>query len=185
MSPDSDEAEHDLLEDEEEEDEIEIEDEEEEGEEQEDDIPTLKNRRKSATSTTSTSNPKLGGAKAKPKPRTTSNPNGHRAASPERKPVPFIDRENRIPEDLLNVLLHQHFKEKGKKGTKLTMAANKALGRYMETFVREAILRAAMMRSEDYPKNNGVAKGGALEVSIVVPYVMLEREREQVLMLFL
>ena len=66
------------------------------------------------------------------------------------------ERKERIPEDLLNVLLHQFFKEEG---TRMHKDANKAVGRYMETFVREALARAAWTREDA-----GAPGGGALEV---------------------
>jgi len=63
------------------------------------------------------------------------------------------ERREHIPPDLLTRLLHEHFKEEG---TRISKDANKAVGRYMETFVREALARAAWMRSE--------SGGGFLEV---------------------
>jgi hypothetical protein len=67
---------------------------------------------------------------------------------------PTDDRKENIPEDLLNVLIHQFFK---KEGTRMSSDANKAVGRYMETFVREALARAAWARDEG-------GGGGDLEV---------------------
>ena len=58
------------------------------------------------------------------------------------------ERQEGIPEDLLSVLLHEFFKEKGKGGTRVSKDANKAVGKYMETFVREALARAAWAREE-------------------------------------
>jgi centromere protein X len=48
--------------------------------------------------------------------------------------------ENSIPADLLTRILHEFFE---KAGTRITSDANKAVGKYMDTFVREAIARAA------------------------------------------
>ena len=74
-----------------------------------------------------------------------------------------IERKETIPEDLLNVLIHQFFKEQG---TRMSKDANKAVGRYMETFVREALARAAWAREEGRGGVGeiGVTGGGDLEV---------------------
>ncbi|KUJ21603.1 uncharacterized protein LY89DRAFT_714694 [Mollisia scopiformis] len=64
------------------------------------------------------------------------------------------DRKQHIPEDLLNVILHQFFKEEG---TRLHKDASVAVGRYMEVFVREGIARAC------WAGNKG-GNGGGLEV---------------------
>jgi centromere protein X len=57
----------------------------------------------------------------------------------------FEEREEKIPEELLTRLLHEFFKEDG---TRISKDANKAIGRYMETFVREALARAAYMSEQ-------------------------------------
>ncbi|KAF8855660.1 hypothetical protein BDZ45DRAFT_499233 [Acephala macrosclerotiorum] len=54
-------------------------------------------------------------------------------------------RKEKIPEDLLNVILHQFFKQEG---TRMHKDANRAVGRYMEVFVREGIARAVWGREE-------------------------------------
>jgi len=62
--------------------------------------------------------------------------------------VEDIDVEEKreyIPQELLTKLMHECFKEKD---TRLRKDANVAVGRYMETFVREALARAAFMRAE-------------------------------------
>jgi centromere protein X len=64
-------------------------------------------------------------------------------------------RTEHIPADLLTRLLHECFKEEG---TRISKDANKAVERYMETFVREALARAAFMRAEG-------GERGFLEVS--------------------
>jgi centromere protein X len=64
------------------------------------------------------------------------------------------ERKEHIPEDLLNILIHQFFKQEG---TRMSKDANTAVGRYMETFVREALARAAWAREEG-------GGGGDLEV---------------------
>lgn len=74
-------------------------------------------------------------------------------------PIPEIEeskQEPAIPVDLLNVLLHQFYKNKD---TKMSKDANAAVGRYMETFCREAIARVAYAKEQD---SNGV--GGVMEV---------------------
>lgn len=71
-----------------------------------------------------------------------------------------------IPIDLLNVLLHQFFKEPN---TRMSKGANAAVGRYMETFVREALARVA------YEK--GREGGGVMEVEDlekVAPQLLLD-----------
>lgn len=69
-----------------------------------------------------------------------------------------------IPPALLTRLLHHHFKDSK---IRIGKEANGAVGRYMETFVREAIARAAFERSEAVAEGRveaGVA-GEFLEVS--------------------
>lgn len=60
-------------------------------------------------------------------------------------------------------LLHENFKEEG---TRLSKDASAAVGRYMETFVREALARAAFARIEvDERSGRGAGAGdGFLEV---------------------
>ncbi|CZR66073.1 uncharacterized protein PAC_15974 [Phialocephala subalpina] len=64
------------------------------------------------------------------------------------------ERREKIPDDLLNVLLHQFFKQEG---TRMHKDANRAVGKYMEIFVREGIARAVWGREE-------AGGGGGLEV---------------------
>jgi hypothetical protein len=118
----------------------------EEEEEEEEDLPLPTRRRKSG-----------GGSAAEAKSRASMNGGG---GGESEEANPLEGRKEGLPVDLLNVLLHQHFKETGKKGTKLTMGANKAVERYMETFVREAIARSVYERIK--VKGKGA---GALEVS--------------------
>ncbi len=61
------------------------------------------------------------------------------------------DRRKSIPLDLLTRLLHEFFE---KDGTRITKDANAAVGKYLDTFVREAVARAVAERD-----------GGFLEVS--------------------
>jgi hypothetical protein len=70
------------------------------------------------------------------------------------------ERREAIPPELLMRLLHENFKEKG---TRLSKDASNAVGRYMETFVREALARAAFARVEIEEREAG-AGGGFLEV---------------------
>lgn len=61
------------------------------------------------------------------------------------------EKSNTIPPDLLTRILHEFFE---KEGTRITKEANNAVAQYMDTFVKEAIARAAAERP-----------GGFLEVS--------------------
>ena len=66
----------------------------------------------------------------------------------------------RIPPALLTRLLHEFFTDDG---TRISTGANRAVGKYMETFVREAIARAAFERqSEDVRVG-----GGFIEVRVI------------------
>ena len=70
-----------------------------------------------------------------------------------------------IPPALLTSLLHHHFKDDK---IRIGKDANGVVGKYMETFVREAIARAAFERSEAAVKEKVGGAGGAgvfLEVS--------------------
>lgn len=67
-----------------------------------------------------------------------------------------------IPPKLLTRLLHHHFENDN---TRLGQNANALIGKYMETFVREALARAAFERSES---NGGQTGGDFLEVSGLV-----------------
>ncbi|MCJ1309135.1 ADP-ribose 1''-phosphate phosphatase [Agyrium rufum] len=57
-----------------------------------------------------------------------------------------------IPPKLLTRLLHHHFSDPG---TRLTKDANALVGKYFETFVREAIARAVHERMESSNENGG------------------------------
>ena len=57
-----------------------------------------------------------------------------------------------IPPALLTKLLHHHFKDNK---VRVGKDANGAVGKYMETFVREAIARAAFERSETVGEEGG------------------------------
>lgn len=50
-----------------------------------------------------------------------------------------------VPPNLLTKLLHHHFKNEN---TKIGVEARSTVGKYMETFIREAIARAAFERQE-------------------------------------
>lgn len=77
-------------------------------------------------------------------------------------------RQETIRPDLLAVILQQHFQDKG---TRLGTGAKKAIGKYMETFVREGITRCAWARSQEM---SGVGPGGTLEVRIQPSFCSLE-----------
>ena len=70
------------------------------------------------------------------------------------------ERREEIPPELLTRLLHENFKEKG---TRLSKDASNAVRRYMETFVREALARAAFARVE-IEEREASAGDGFLEV---------------------
>lgn len=53
-----------------------------------------------------------------------------------------------IPSDLLTRLIHYHLEKKADGATKIGKDANALVGKYMETFVREAIARAAFERAQ-------------------------------------
>ncbi|KAI4176804.1 MAG: hypothetical protein LQ346_007789 [Caloplaca aetnensis] len=73
-----------------------------------------------------------------------------------------------IPPKLLTRLLHHHLQEKEGGITKIGKDANALVGKYMETFVREAIARAAFERSLT---DEGAGVGdGFLEVSAKTPW---------------
>jgi centromere protein X len=71
---------------------------------------------------------------------------------------PTRNREEKLPLDLLQVLLQQFFT---KPETRIRNDAKAAVGRYMETFVREGIARCVWARSEMVEGKGG---GGFLEV---------------------
>lgn len=64
-----------------------------------------------------------------------------------------------IPPKLLTRLLHHNFKGSD---VRIDKEANELVGRYMETFIREAIARATFERSES---DGGGLGGEFLEVS--------------------
>jgi centromere protein X len=69
------------------------------------------------------------------------------------------ERQESIPPELLTRLLHECFTHEG---TRLSREANAAVGKYVETFVREAMARAAFMRAE--AEAGGGGGDGFLEV---------------------
>ncbi|KAK2627191.1 hypothetical protein QTJ16_003157 [Diplocarpon rosae] len=83
-----------------------------------------------------------------------------------------------IPPDLINVLLHTFFTQEG---TRLHRDANVAVGRYIETFVREGVARADWARVHGWEGElggGGGGEGGVLEVED------LERAAPQLLLDF-
>ena len=90
-------------------------------------------------------------------------------------------RKQHIPPALLTLLLHTFLAEPGKGNEKIRIGkeANKAVGMYLDTFVREAIARAAWTREERLENEEGIDDGdGILEVED------LERIAPQLLMDF-
>jgi hypothetical protein len=83
-------------------------------------------------------------------------------------------RKEHIPDNLLSVLLQQFFKQEG---TRMSKPAIVAVGKYIDTFVREGLARAAWA-SDDPFGGVGRGNGGMLEVED------LERLAPQLLMDF-
>ena len=76
-----------------------------------------------------------------------------------------------IPPKLLTRLLHHHFDDEQ---TRIAKDAKELVGKYMETFVREALARAAYERG----RNGGAGKGGDfLEVSSSVRSILEHKSK--------
>ncbi|KAG8528938.1 uncharacterized protein KY384_006627 [Bacidia gigantensis] len=110
------------------------------------------------------------------------------------QPDPTLSSSNpppTIPPALLTKLLHHHFKDRdgvSAGDVRIGKDAMAVVGKYIETFVREAIARAAFERQEEIDQR--VAKGGRrevgddfLEVSIWLGFEAFGR-REQLMWLF-
>ncbi|KAH6680251.1 CENP-S associating centromere protein X-domain-containing protein [Halenospora varia] len=69
-------------------------------------------------------------------------------------------RQESIPPNLLTHLLQSMFTQQG---TRISKSANAAVGRYMETFVREGVARCVWARAEGV-EGGGGGDGGFLEV---------------------
>lgn len=97
-------------------------------------------------------------APAKPQPISSdsSSDEEQSSQSPEAKSE---DPSLKIPPKLLTKLLHHHFEHEQ---TRIGQDANALVGKYMETFVREALARAAYERSK---AEGGAAGKDFLEVS--------------------
>jgi centromere protein X len=78
-----------------------------------------------------------------------------------------LDSEGRqasIPPALLTRLLHEFF---GDDQVRISKSADRAVGKYMDIFVREAIARAAVEKKEERGNVGRVGRGeGFLEVSL-------------------
>jgi hypothetical protein len=70
---------------------------------------------------------------------------GSASAEAAKPPLSTVEERPAIPPELLTKLLHHHF---DREATRIGKDANKVVGKYMETFVREAIARAALERGE-------------------------------------
>lgn len=79
----------------------------------------------------------------------------------EPEPEPESDEQPAIPPELLTTLLHEFFTDDR---TRISKAANDAVGKYMETFVREAIARAAFERRQAAGAQAAGGVGDFLEV---------------------
>lgn len=134
--------------------------------------PAFKPPRPTAKKTkSSTAEPRRKSAPAKPQP-ISSDSSSDEEANPQRPdvessdigddaPLPQSDDPmSRIPPKLLTKLLHHHFEHDK---TRIGKDANALLGKYMETFVREALARAAYERSKE---EGGAAGRDFLEVSV-------------------
>ncbi|KAL2075517.1 hypothetical protein VTL71DRAFT_460 [Oculimacula yallundae] len=69
-------------------------------------------------------------------------------------------RQATIPPDLVNVLLHGFFNQDN---TRMTKDANAAVGMYIETFIREALNRAAWAKRHGWEEGSVDAGNGALQ----------------------
>ncbi|KAI4209280.1 MAG: hypothetical protein LQ351_007780 [Letrouitia transgressa] len=77
-------------------------------------------------------------------------------------PLSTQDPPPTIPPKLLTRLLHYHSEKSGKGGLSIQKEANALVGKYMETFILEAIARAAYERSQADGESG--ARDGFLEV---------------------
>ncbi|KAK4693944.1 centromere protein X, partial [Lecanoromycetidae sp. Uapishka_2] len=77
------------------------------------------------------------------------------------QPTNTQDPPPTIPPALLTKLLHHHFKDDN---IRIGKEAKGVVGKYMETFVREAIARAAFERSEAQANGGGGVGSDILEV---------------------
>ena len=91
-------------------------------------------------------------APAKAPPVTISSSEDELASSPTRETIgqspasaPTHDAPPTIPPKLLTRILHHHFKDSD---VRIGKDANELIGKYMDIFVREAIARATLERSE-------------------------------------
>ncbi|MDI1487668.1 MAG: hypothetical protein OHK93_006939 [Ramalina farinacea] len=97
------------------------------------------------------------------------NDNDESMGSPEPSPSPLYDPPPTIPPALLTKLLHHHFpSNQPQSGTgdtdrgsnvRISKDAMGVVGKYMETFVREAIARAAYERNEELDRREKEGKG--------------------------
>ncbi|KKA26348.1 hypothetical protein TD95_005095 [Thielaviopsis punctulata] len=58
-----------------------------------------------------------------------------------------IDQEAKVPEQLVTRILHAGFE---KSNTRMTKEANKAVAKFLDVFIREALMRAAAERDATY-----------------------------------
>lgn len=124
----------------------------------------------SKKATGSTATPRRKSAPAKPQPIPSDSSSDEEAnpqlldvessdISDDARPPQSEDPSSQIPPKLLTKLLHHHFEHDE---TRIGKDANALLGKYMETFVREALARAAHERSK---AEGGAAGRDFLEVS--------------------
>ncbi|MCJ1256231.1 hypothetical protein MMC24_004052 [Lignoscripta atroalba] len=109
---------------------------------------------------TSTAPPRRKSAPARPPPSYSSSEDeavGDRAQSTalqDTVALSLTQEPPTIPPKLLTKLLHHHFDDEK---TRIGKDANALVGKYMETFVREALARAAFERNET---DGGKGRGG-------------------------
>lgn len=84
-----------------------------------------------------------------------------------------------IPHKLLTRLLHQHFQNEK---TKITKDANEVVAKYVDTFVREALARAAFERKESNGETGMSGIDGFLEVCLFHPATLVSYFLGQLLM---
>lgn len=132
--------------------------------------PTQSNKRQPSRLTSVT--PSATDSTAESEPESAS-----RSASPDSEPDYVLaevthneradDNEPTIPLALVHTLLNHHFKDKNK--TRISQDAKAVIGKYIDTFVREAIARSAYERQEKSTEGvseelNGRGDDGWLEV---------------------
>lgn len=127
--------------------------------------PAFKPPRPASKTKASTGAPRRKSAPARAPALSISSSDDELASSPTQKSLEpdtlstTQDPPPTIPPKLLTRILHHHFKDSN---VRIGKDANELVGKYMDTFVREAIARATFERSEAH---DGGLGGEFLEVS--------------------